>query len=287
MWIRLVASFSNGDWWLVFVAFLLLFVNWGLEGYKWKRLMENEYSISLAVAVKAAFAGNATGAFTPNRIGGFVGRVLYLPKEQVLTGTLNTFVGNLAQFLATIIFGVVSAVAIQWIPISIGTFSNFGFEPWVPALVFIFIGFIFLHIYFFAEAWLNVLFRFKAMKNWKERFQFLARHSKQLLAEVLLLSLLRYLVFAIQFYLILLFFTVEIDFLICIALIGYLYLVITLVPTLLGKLGVREGVACVIFSTFSPSVLVTTMSSLLLWMLNVAIASLIGGVLVLFIKKKK
>ena len=82
--------------------------------------MDKEYKISLTVAFKAAFAGNATGAFTPNRIGGFVGRVMYLPKEQVLTGTLNTFVGNLAQFLSTIIFGIISAIAIQWIPINIG-----------------------------------------------------------------------------------------------------------------------------------------------------------------------
>lgn len=271
---------------MVLVAFLLLFVNWGIEGYKWKRLMDKEYKISLTVAFKAAFAGNATGAFTPNRIGGFVGRVMYLPKEQVLTGTLNTFVGNLAQFLSTIIFGIISAIAIQWIPINIGKFNNLDFEPWIPALIFGFIGFIFLHIYFFADAWLTVLFKFKVMRNWKEKFQFLARHSKQLLAEVLLLSLIRYLVFAIQFYLILLFFSVQVDFLICLVLIGYLYLVITLIPTMFGKLGVREGAACVIFSAFSPSFLITTMSSLLLWMINVAIAALIGAVLVLFIKKR-
>ena len=77
------------------------------------------------------------------------------------------------------------------------------------------------------------------------------------------------------------------DFLTCLALVGYLYLTITLIPTFLGKLGVREGAAGLIFCAFSPSVSATTMASLLLWMVNVAIAAIIGGILTLFIKRAK
>jgi hypothetical protein len=287
VWHRITGSFFNGNWWLIVVAFVLVFFNWGLEGYKWKRLMHSEYPISTFLAVKAAFAGNATGAFTPNRVGGFIGRVMYLPKDKVLIGTLNTFVGNLAQLIATIVFGAFGVLIIHLLSVEMCVGKQTDLVFWILALVIGFCSLVVIHIYFFTGMWMTLFFRLKWFKRHEEKFKFLAQHSKLILAEVLFYSLVRYLIFAFQFYLTLSFFDVEIDFTVCLALIGYLYLTITLVPTFLGKLGVRESAAGLIFCSFSPSVSATTMASLLLWMLNVAIATTIGGILTLFIKKDK
>ena len=288
VWYRIRESFFNGNWWFIVVAFVLLFFNWGIEGYKWKRLMHREYPISLFLAVKAAFAGNATGAFTPNRVGGFIGRVMYLPKDKVLIGTLNTFVGNLAQLIATIFFGVFGVLIIHLFSVKMCVGSNqTELVFWVVALIIGLCSLVLIHIYFFTGVWMDLFFRLKWFKRYEEKFKFLALHSKSVLLEVLFYSLVRYLIFAFQFYLTLSFFDVDINFMICLALIGYLYLTITLVPTFLGKLGVREGAAGLIFCSFSPSVSATTMGSLLLWMINVAIAAIIGGILTLFIKKNK
>ncbi len=287
VWSRVSKSFIDGNWWPICLALALLFLNWGLEGFKWKRLMHREYPISTLVSVKAAFAGNATGAFTPNRIGGFIGRVMYLPKDKVLIGTLNTFVGNLAQLIATVVFGVFGSGLISFQSIRMCTGEQSETASWIIGGLVGLGLIVLLHLYFYTSAWLNLFFKFKWFARYKDKFEFLSQRSKLMLAEVLFYSLLRYVVFAFQFYLTLSFFEVHMDFLTCLALVGYLYLTITLIPTFLGKLGVREGAAGLIFCAFSPSVSATTMASLLLWMVNVAIAAIIGGILTLFIKRAK
>jgi uncharacterized membrane protein YbhN (UPF0104 family) len=291
VWISVKESFANGEWWLIGIAFLLVLVNWGSEGYKWKRLMKKEYPISLSLAVKAAFTGNATGIFTPNRIGGFVGRVMYLPKEQVLVGTMNTFVGNLSQLLATIIFGVVGAFVVAFFPIPIQAIGNvemgqFVVEPLLFAGGFSLGLVLLLLVYFFPGALIDFVFRFKYFRKYNDRLNFLKDHSKLLLLEALGWSLFRYLVFAIQFYLLFIFFGADMNFGTCLMLIGLLYLTISLVPTLLGKLGFRELVVIAFFGAYIPEAEATS-ASLMLWMLNVALASIIGGILVLFVKKRE
>ncbi|MBL4706070.1 MAG: flippase-like domain-containing protein [Flavobacteriales bacterium] len=285
IWSQFVDALSTGNWWLIVLALLLMVVNWGSEGYKWKRLMKKQYPISLLLSVKAAFAGNATGIFTPNRIGGFIGRVMYLPKEQVLVGTMNTFVGNLAQTLATFIFGVFGAFALVCWPIPMDSIQGVYIDPLMPGIGFG-IGLIFvLLIYFFPGVLVDGINKVKFLKKYGEKLHFLKEHGKLLLLEALLLSLFRYFVFAFQFYLMFIFFGVKIDFLSCLMLVSFLYLIISFIPTLFGKLGVREGVAIPFFYHFATEGEATS-ASFMLWTINVALAAVIGGVLVLFIKKK-
>ncbi len=285
-WMTIKETFISGDWWRVILAFLLVFVNWGSEGYKWKRLMKKEYPVSLVTSVKAAFAGNATGIFTPNRIGGFVGRVMYLPKEMVLVGTMNTFVGNLAQLLATIFFGVIGAFALIYIPIETKPIQNVQIDPWYPAVGFS-IGLLFLAlIYFFPDKWIGILSRVSFLNKYMEKVQFLANHSRVMLFEVFVWSLFRYVVFAFQFYLLLTFFGATFNFFTCLMLVGYLYLVISLLPTVFGKLGVREVASIGIFGWFLAEIPTTT-ASFLLWMINVAFASVLGGIFVVLIRRRK
>jgi len=290
VWVRVQDSFVDGEWWLITIAFLLVFLNWGSEGYKWKRLMKKEYPISLSLAVKAAFTGNATGIFTPNRIGGFVGRVMYLPKDQVLVGTMNTFVGNLSQLIATIIFGVIGAFVVAFLPIPIEAIGNeetgqFVVEPLLFGGGFALGLVLLLLIYFFPSALIDFVFRFKYFRKYNDRLNFLKDHSKTLLLEALGWSLFRYLVFATQFYLLFTFFGADLNFGVCLMLVGLLYLTISLVPTLLGKLGFRELVVIAFFGAYIPEGEATA-ASLMLWMINVAFASVLGGILVLFVKNK-
>ena len=60
--------------------------------------MKKEYPISTSIAVQAAFTGNAVGIFTPNRIGGFIGRIMYLPKDKAL----QTVIADIYQQQGTV-----------------------------------------------------------------------------------------------------------------------------------------------------------------------------------------
>lgn len=83
----------------------LMIIQWVIEAKKWQLLMKPVSDISLMKAAKAIFSGIAFSIATPNRVGEFAGRILHLPPDSRLQGTSFTFIGNLAQLIATIVCG--------------------------------------------------------------------------------------------------------------------------------------------------------------------------------------
>ena len=58
-------------------------LNWSIEAIKWRLLIKKMQPITFIEALKGVLSGVAVGTFTPNRIGEFGGRILYL-KEHLL-----------------------------------------------------------------------------------------------------------------------------------------------------------------------------------------------------------
>src|SRR5882672_7911549 len=56
----------------------MVLLNWGIEARKWQLLMRPLEKISLARSFKAILAGLALALNTPNRIGEYGGRILYV-----------------------------------------------------------------------------------------------------------------------------------------------------------------------------------------------------------------
>ena len=81
----------------------LMFFNWGLEAFKWKLLVQKIENLSWLESIKSVLAGLASGLLTPNRVGNFVGRLAFIKKENHNKALINTLIGNLAQFLSTIL----------------------------------------------------------------------------------------------------------------------------------------------------------------------------------------
>ena len=53
-------------------------VNWGLEARKWQLALRPVGGIAYRNAFKAVFTGAAVASFTPNRMGEYLGRILYI-----------------------------------------------------------------------------------------------------------------------------------------------------------------------------------------------------------------
>ena len=60
----------------VFFAILLMFVQWGMEGVKWRLMFSSTFKMPWGVALRSIFSGLAFSMITPNRVGEFAGRVL-------------------------------------------------------------------------------------------------------------------------------------------------------------------------------------------------------------------
>lgn len=87
-----------------------MLLNWGIEAYKWKFLVQKINPIKLQRTFKAVWTGVTLGLFTPNRVGEFGGRILYVPRKFRIKAVIVSLIGSFSQNIATIFFGVIGLI---------------------------------------------------------------------------------------------------------------------------------------------------------------------------------
>ena len=102
--------------------------------------------------------------------------------------------------------------------------------------------------------------------------------------QVLALSLLRYVIFTFQFYLVLSLFLPELAWYLILLGIGWIFLFRSVIPSFLGNFGVREASAIVFFQAYVPDVSIVLIPCLIIWMINTVIPSILGTVYVFKLK---
>ena len=96
----------NGPgWWRLWLVVLLMPVNWGIEARKWQLAMRPDGGISFNDAFKAIFTGATMASFTPNRMGEYLGRILYVEEGRRVAAISLTMICSIAQLLVTLIIG--------------------------------------------------------------------------------------------------------------------------------------------------------------------------------------
>ncbi|MCO6498985.1 MAG: flippase-like domain-containing protein [Vicingus serpentipes] len=260
----------------IIIAFLLLFFNWGMEAYKWRFLMNGIENISFFTAFKLTITAITIGIITPNRIGEIPGRVLLLNnKDHFSSAILKTAIGAFSQLIITFILGTIAVF--------------FTIELYQLHLnsIYVKVGLLLITVllllaYFLHQPLKAFFYKIPYLRNkkWLDGLQDFT--SKQLLY-ILFLSGLRYFLFSLQYYLILLAFGVNFNSYNAVLLIPLCFMVTSLVPTLLiSEIGVRGSVALLVFGIITNNEIAIVFSSVLLWLINVATPALIG----LFFMKK-
>ena len=105
------ATFTNNNQFLLMTTALLLVpLNIYLEGIKWKLQIKPIENISNWKSFLSIFTGISAGMFFPNRMGNFLGRIFMLEKGDRIKASLTTLVGGMAQMIATVSIGLISAL---------------------------------------------------------------------------------------------------------------------------------------------------------------------------------
>lgn len=274
----------------LFFALLLFPINQLLEAFKWKYLIRKLESVSLWMATKAVLTGISVSMFMPNRVGDYLGRVFVLRKANRIQAILVTIIGSMAQLLTTIMYGCLAVLFFfPWyfnMNNSLNVWIYSGIILMIVTLLFMLI-FAYLNFASFSDIIRRISGRFyDRIKKYSEVF---ALYEVRNLVLVLFISALRYVVFSFQFYLLLKAFFVPVNYYSAIVLIGLVYLMMTIIPTIaLTELGVRGSVSLFIFTLYlNPAGLWTNDVSLgivsatsLLWLINLAIPALLGIIFV-------
>ncbi len=266
----------NADKWpYLLLAFGLMPINWLLETQKWHILVKSFEKISFFTAIKAILIGIVMALITPARIGEYAGRLSLLREKSQSLGA--TLLGSIAQNLVTLLIGLFAVVifADRFISINSGT-KNIYYILIIGAILAL------SWLYFHMNTVLNFLNRFKFLNKYLISFANLKKYDFVILSKVLGLSLVRYLVYAIQYFLLLHFFGIEGELIVLFAGIAILFLIqsgIPLPPVL--SILARGELAIIIWSNISNNTIAAVSVSFSLWIINLIIPALIGLIVML------
>ena len=262
----------------VFAIILLMFLNWSLEAFKWKLLIAPLEKINFSASIKGVLAGVTISIFTPNRVGEFAGRVFFLNQADKIQATILSLIGSRAQLLVTIIAGVFAFYMLEK-----KYYDFFQIEQFISVNT-LFLIFVLLIIGLSILTYV-VYVKQKSSEKIKKYIYTFKLHSRKNLKVVLNLSILRYIVFSIQYYFALKLFGINGGIVIVYSLIAITFFVTSVIPTFaLTEIAVRVGVAIYFFSTIYTSQAPILAASLFLWMVNLAIPALIGSAFVYKLK---
>jgi hypothetical protein len=266
--------------WLLLV-FILLPVNWLLEAKKWQISLSKIEKTSLHHATKAVLSGIFTGFFTPNRVGELAGRVVFLKKENRKPGVSACVMNSITQNIIIVMCGI---------PASIFFFLSTTGSIYPDIMIyvgFLIIGLLLVAILYFSLSRISLLLSANKYTNMlKSFFGFLADYTTSDFLKITLVTLLRYTVFCSQFYFMLLFFGVDVEFWQALIAIPTTYLFVTFTPSLaLSEAAVRSSYSVLVIGAFSSTEITVILAGVGIWLVNFAIPMLVGSVIMLRIKK--
>jgi uncharacterized membrane protein YbhN (UPF0104 family) len=273
---KFIQDVPNSHWQLIYNSsqlFILLgiggcfsLLNWLLESYKWKTLVDPISQISRVEALSESLKAHAVSIITPNKIGEFGAKASFYKislRKQILRLTLT---GQIYQMIATVLFGALGISVM---------FSEFSPELQIT-LAMVLGGMVLAILGLF---WLNS--RHRWIRQLQAYLKSLAKLSGSSLTQVLIWSVLRYVCFSHQFFVLLWLFQPELNYLEIMPIIFSIYLITSMVPTILIlDASLKAGVSLVLLSAYlAPEYILVT--SVLMWIFNFGIPAFIGNVLLL------
>lgn len=268
------------------LVLLLMLVNWSIEALKWKSLLKEQEKISFFKSFKAVFAGLTVSIFTPNRVGEFLGRVFVLQKTNPWKAIFVTIVGSFSQLMVTLLVGFSSFIYFSYaylIPQQI--ISLYVFYATVTTLG---LAIALLVIFYIKVQLLYPIMEKIIPEKWKKirlYFSVFSRFTTKKLLTVFAYSFVRYLVFTLQFVILIKTFQLPIHWFAAALLVSILFFVMSAIPTItLAELGVRGSIVIEIFKIFfiqhgvyqSSYDFGVFSASTMLWLINLALPAVLG-----------
>lgn len=262
------------------IVVVLMLVNWLLESFKWHYLTRNLTKTSMLDAIEAVFCGLTWAIFTPNRLGEYAGRVLFLPTHKRAYGVFAMAVGSFGQ---NVITNVVGLSAAMWF-----LFKYVSLNPLIYAAIVIgsIVFMLFMIVFYFHIIWLvNILNRIPFIKNYHRFFDIMAGYKKAELINIMLFCLARFAVFSFQYYLIIHMLIPSIPMYEIFLMVFILFFVQSALPSLdIIDVAIRNGTAAYLFSfvTGQSAAIMAAVSSI--WLINLIIPAILGSVFVFKLK---
>jgi uncharacterized membrane protein YbhN (UPF0104 family) len=282
-WQQIKQSFHEPVLW---VACMLMLANWGLEARKWQLLLKPLERISFFVAFKSVLAGCSITLLTPNRVGEYGGRILYVSEENRLDAIPLTILGSMSQLFITLVMGIIGLVYFKIIGNNIQFFTALPSYSADILLGLSLTGAIVLMLLYLRVGKLVLyLEKVKYLKKIVAHIILLNTFSRKQLLRILFLSFIRYGVFILQYILLLQALQVHISFFTCFWLLTIFYLLMAMAPTIgFTELPLRASASLLLLQLYSSNVIGIQAASLGIFIINLVVPAIVGSLLIIGIK---
>lgn len=279
-WGQIKESLYNWKLWMVLG---LMLINWGTEARKWQVLVQHVQKISLARAFKSVLSGCSITMLTPNRVGEYGGRILYVDDGNRIKAISLTIVGSISQFLVTMIMGCLGLLYLRFFSQEKPILP----ELWRNVLIYLSVTItLFSSLFYLRIGWLvRTMEKVPAFQKVVTHIRVLDEFDNIQLIRIFSLSLGRYMVFVLQYLLLLQVMQVNPGWVTGIWLIAVFYLLMAMAPTVgFVELPVRISASWALFQYFTSNELGVSAAALGIWLINLVIPAIIGSLLILSIK---
>lgn len=263
----------------IVLAFFLVPANWAIEAIKWQYLAAKLEKITFLSAMKGVLAGLCLGFITPHALGDYVGRMYFMQLKQKLNAIGAILLARISLFYVTLFYGVMGFLLIFG---SDNFATNFYNINTIIALSFIFLIFFFLifNYEYFSKYFIKIKFYARFIHPY---IKIIGDYTISQLCYTFVLSFFRYVIFTIQYLLILDFFEVDAFNVLVAASVCLIFFTKSIFPSFnfLSDVGIREAAALFFLGNIGIAQPTIIVASLIVWLINILIPSLAGLVIIL------
>jgi hypothetical protein len=255
-------------------------LNLSIEGLKWKILASSAQPIRYIEALKSVLAGISLSVITPNRIGEYPGRIIYLKRKNSVRLISVAVLAAVAQFITLFSFGILGLV-----------YYNIHFPgTWQKAIlavaIIMLIAIVF--VFFRFEHWSRYIEHIRWLKKLRTYGSIVRRFTLSEQFKVLGLSALRFVVFTTQYLLLLRWMNIPLSLTAGFCTASLFFWAIAVIPSIaLAELGIRGKVGLFLFHSFSSNSLGIVTATLGLWGMNLVVPAIAGTFLLMRIRLLK
>ena len=274
--------------WKFWLVIVFVFVNWGLEARKWQLLMKALQPMSFFTAFKSVLCGVTLSLNTPNRIGEFGGRILFVNDGNRIKAISLSIAGGMAQLIITMLMGCFGLTYLLFTMDATDTamgISVFWLRIFLCGSI---LGTIIFVFFFFRLSWLiRLLEKLPYANRFLKYINVLETFDAKILLRLLSISFFRYIVFVLQYIFMLQLLQVEQNVWTGFWIITVMFWILAIIPSIaIAELGIRGTVAKTLFSYSTNTIGILT-ATFGIWFVNLFIPALIGSLLILGIKINK
>lgn len=259
-------------WWLT-LAIVFLPLNLTIEASKWKYIVSKSQTLSTKNSIKSVLLGFSTGFLTPNRAGDMLGRMSFLTVDNRKQGIGYSLLNSYSLTLVLTVCGLPASIMLY---VYTKDLAMFGAD------IKLYLGAVMLGSFLAIVAYFELPRMLKHINNKKVQAfsQGLQQYSRANLLQILLFSLMRYMVFCFQFYAVLHFFGVHLELWQAFIAIPANYLFVSFTPSLaISETAIRSSYAVILIGVFSDQIINIALAGTLIWLLNYGLPMLAGSYL--------